>query len=103
MLAAGVAYALDGRPLLGVAICALAATAGARAGRGGLHRRGLGARGARPGCPARSGGARRRWSLVILGVVTHVAVGVGVDWLSTSLFSTPAKVRLAITPATGVG
>ena len=30
-------------------------------------------------------------------------VGVGVDWLSTSLFSTPAKVRLAITPATGLG
>ena len=37
-----------------------------------------------------------------MGVVTLVA-GVGVDWLSTSLFSTPAKVRLAITPATGLG
>jgi hypothetical protein len=41
-------------------------------------------------------------ALAVLGVVTLV-VGVGVDWLSTSLFSTPAKVRLAITPATGLG
>jgi hypothetical protein len=32
-----------------------------------------------------------------------VVADVGVDWLSTSLFSTPAKVRLAITPATGLG
>ena len=38
----------------------------------------------------------------MLGVVT-IASGVGLGWLSTSLFSTPAKVRLAITPATAVG
>jgi hypothetical protein len=41
-------------------------------------------------------------AVAVLGAVTLV-VGVGVDWLSTSLFSTPAKVRLAITPATGLG
>jgi hypothetical protein len=41
-------------------------------------------------------------TVAVLGVVTLVA-GVGVDWLSTGLFSTPAKVRLAITPATGLG
>jgi len=40
--------------------------------------------------------------VVVLGIVT-VASGVGVGWLSTSLFSTPAKVRLAITPATSFG
>jgi hypothetical protein len=38
----------------------------------------------------------------VLGAVTLVA-GVGVSWISTSLFSTPAKVHLAITPATAVG
>lgn len=103
MLAAGVAYALDGRPLLGVAICALAATvkvpalAGAAFiavawGREELSRR------------RQVGfmGAAALLALVVLAIVTLVA-GVGVDWLSTSLFSTPAKVRLAITPATGLG
>jgi hypothetical protein len=29
--------------------------------------------------------------------------GIGFSWLSTSLFSTPQKVRLAITPATSIG
>ncbi|MGH2896418.1 MAG: polyprenol phosphomannose-dependent alpha 1,6 mannosyltransferase MptB [Solirubrobacteraceae bacterium] len=103
MLAAGVAYALDGRPLLGVAICALAATvklpalAGAAfiAVAGGREELG------RPG-QVRFMGAAALLALAVLGVVTLVA-GVGVDWLSTSLFSTPAKVRLAITPATGLG
>ena len=103
MLAAGVAYALDGRPLLGVAICALAATVKVPAlaaaafiavawGREELGRR----------AQLRFMGAAALLALVVLGVVTLV-VGVGVDWLSTSLFSTPAKVRLAITPATGLG
>jgi hypothetical protein len=41
-------------------------------------------------------------ALAVLGAVTLVT-GVGVAWLSSGLFSTPAKVRLAITPATGVG
>jgi hypothetical protein len=39
---------------------------------------------------------------VVLGVVT-LAVGVGFDWITTGVFSTPQKVRLAITPSTGVG
>jgi hypothetical protein len=34
-----------------------------------------------------------------IGAVT----GVGLSWISTSLISTPQKVRLAITPATGLG
>ncbi|MFZ0040629.1 MAG: hypothetical protein WAK93_04930, partial [Solirubrobacteraceae bacterium] len=38
----------------------------------------------------------------VLGAIT-LASGVGLGWLSTALFSTPAKVHLAITPATGVG
>ncbi|MFZ1994239.1 MAG: polyprenol phosphomannose-dependent alpha 1,6 mannosyltransferase MptB, partial [Solirubrobacteraceae bacterium] len=103
MLAAGVAYALDGRPLLGVAICALAATVKVPALAGAAFiavawgREELGRR-----RQVRFIGAATLLALVILGVVTLVA-GVGVDWLSTSLFSTPAKVRLAITPATGLG
>jgi len=34
---------------------------------------------------------------------SRVAGGVGVAWISTALFSTPARVHLAITPATAIG
>ena len=103
MLAAGVAYALDGRPLLGVAICALAATVKVPALAGAAFiavawgREELG-RGAAARFMARAGVI----ALAVLGAVTLVT-GVGVAWLSSGLFSTPARVRLAITPATGVG
>jgi hypothetical protein len=103
MLVAGVAYALDGRPLLGVAICALAATVKVPALAGAAFiavawgREELGR-----AAQARFLAAAGAIAVLVLAVVTLVA-GVGVDWLSTSLFSTPAKVRLAITPATGLG
>jgi hypothetical protein len=103
LLAAGVAYALDGRPLLGVTICALAATVKVPALAGAAFiavawgREELGRAG-----QARFMAGAALLALAVLGTVTLVT-GVGVDWLSTSLFSTPAKVRLAITPATGLG
>jgi hypothetical protein len=103
LLAAGVAYALDGRPLLGVAICALAATVKVPALAGAAFiavawgREELGR-----AAQARFMGLAALLALAVMGAVTLVT-GVGVDWLSTSLFSTPAKVRLAITPATGLG
>src|SRR6185437_13552876 len=103
MLVAGVAYALDGRPLLGIAICALAATVKVPAVAGAAFiavawgREEVGRHG-----PIRFMAAAAMLTVAVLGTVTLLA-GVGVDWLSTSLFSTPAKVRLAITPATGLG
>jgi alpha-1,6-mannosyltransferase len=103
MLVAGVAYALDGRPMLGIAICAVAATVKVPALAGAAFiavawgREEPGRHG-----PIRFMGAAALLTVAVLGAVTLVA-GVGPDWLSTSLFSTPAKVRLAITPATGVG
>ncbi|MGH2876618.1 MAG: hypothetical protein ACRDLV_10230, partial [Solirubrobacteraceae bacterium] len=36
-------------------------------------------------------------------VAVTLVTGAGLGWLSSSVFSTPAKVRLAITPATAVG
>ncbi len=103
MLVAGAVYALDGRPLVGVAICALAATVKVPALVGAAFIAVAWAR-EEPGRAAqvRFLAAAAAISVAVLGVVTLVA-GVGVDWLSTSLFSTPAKVRLAITPATGLG
>jgi hypothetical protein len=103
LLVAGVAYALDGRPLLGVAICALAATVKVPALAGAAFiavawgREELGR-----SAQVRFMAAAALLALAVLGVVTLVT-GASVDWLSTSLFSTPAKVRLAITPATGLG
>jgi alpha-1,6-mannosyltransferase len=103
LLAAGVSLALRGNPYAGVALCALAATIKVPALVGAVFiavawARAEGDRDARirflVGCVA--------IIVVVLGIVT-LASGVGVGWLSSSLFSTPAKVHLAITPATAVG
>ena len=103
LLVAGITAALRGRPLLGIALCALAATfklpalaaavfiavAWAREERGFVAQ-------------ARFVAVAVAAAVVTLAVVS-VVTGVGVRWLSSTLFSTPAKVRLAITPSTGVG
>jgi hypothetical protein len=103
LLAAGVALALRGNPYAGVAVCALAATIKVPALVGAVFIAVAWARAERD--PA----ARLRFScgcaaivVAVLGIVT-LATGVGVGWLSSSVFSTPAKVHLAITPATAVG
>jgi alpha-1,6-mannosyltransferase len=103
MLAAGVAYALDGRPLLGIAVCALAATVKVPALAGALFIAVAWARAERDRCgQIRLALAAAGVTVAVLGVVTLIT-GVGVDWVSTSLFSTPARVHLAITPATAIG
>jgi hypothetical protein len=103
LLATGVAYALRGRPLIGIAICALAGTIKVPALAGALFIA------VAWGREERGRAEQLRFALAaagvtvgVLGVVTLVT-GVGFGWLSTSVFSTPAKVRLAITPATGIG
>lgn len=103
LLAAGVACALSGRPLAGIAVCALAATIKVPALAGvlfiavawGRAERGRDAR-------LRFAAAAAAITVAVLAAVT-AAVGTGPQWLSSSLFSTPAKVRLAITPATALG
>jgi len=47
--------------------------------------------------PRRGGGGGRRG----VAAIVSVATGWGLHWVSASLFSTPARVRLAITPSTG--
>jgi alpha-1,6-mannosyltransferase len=103
VLAVGVAYALDGRPLLGIAICALAATIKVPALAGAVFIAVAWAR-AEPSRDERLRLVLAATGIVVavLGAITVIA-GVGVSWISTSLFSTPAKVHLAITPATGIG
>ena len=47
------------------------------------------------------GAGRRRRALCVVAV--SVITGLGLGWISTTVFSTPDKVRLAITPATALG
>jgi hypothetical protein len=95
LVVAGVTFAIERRLLVGIALCALAATIK------------LPAAAAIPfilvGCAD-----RRTWwrgALVAAAVVVAVSVvsGLGLGWISTTVFSTPDKVRLAITPATALG
>jgi alpha-1,6-mannosyltransferase len=103
LLVAGVACALTGRPVLGVALCALAATIKVPALAGVLFIAVAWSRAE----PDRAAQLRllARCAVVALAVLALVTAvtGAGVEWLSTSLFSTPAKVRLAVTPATAGG
>jgi hypothetical protein len=101
LLVAGVTVAIvDERPLLGIAVCALAATvklpAIAGAGLIGV-------------CWLRAEQARWRTVLVEAaavgaGVLVAVGVlaGVGLSWLSGSVFSNPEAVRMALTPSTAL-
>ncbi len=95
LVVAGVAFAIERRVLLGIALCALAATIK------------LPAAVAIPFILV-AYADRRTWLRgVVIAVAVVVAIsvvsGLGLGWLSSSIFSTPAKVRLAITPATALG
>jgi alpha-1,6-mannosyltransferase len=107
LMVAGVALAVDGRRLAGVAVCAVAAgikvpalaaiafIAVAWAWEELEQHRGRGAAlRALAGC----GGV----TLAVLAVIS-AATGVGTDWLTSGVFSTPQKVHLAITPGTAIG
>ncbi len=47
--------------------------------------------------------ARAAAVVIVVGLLVSAIPGVGFGWLSSSLFSTPQKVRLAITPASALG
>jgi hypothetical protein len=95
LVVAGVSLAIERRVLVGIAVCALAATIK------------LPAAVAIPfilvACADR--GTALRGVLVAAGVVVAVSLlsGLGFGWISSGIFSTPEKVRLAITPATALG
>ncbi|HTT28189.1 MAG TPA: polyprenol phosphomannose-dependent alpha 1,6 mannosyltransferase MptB [Solirubrobacteraceae bacterium] len=95
LLVAGVAFAIERRVLPAIALCALAATIK------------LPAVAAIPFILVVAGD-RRTWFrgvLVAAAVVVAVSLvsGLGFGWISSTVFSTPDKVRLAITPATALG
>lgn len=102
VMVAGVTLALDRRWLLAVVVCALAATiklpalaAVAFVAAVWIREQHSWRERLRAAATAAAG------AVVTLGVVT-VVTGFGTGWISTALFSTPARVRLAITPATDI-
>jgi alpha-1,6-mannosyltransferase len=103
LLVAGLALAVDRRPLLGIGLCALAATIKVPAAAAIVFiavawTRDLPTPTERLRFLAAAGA-------VTIGVVAAVSLvtGLGVGWVSGSVFSTPGRVQLAITPATAVG
>ena len=103
LLVAGVGIALRGNPLLGVGVCALAATIKIPALVGAVFIAVCWARSETTrSAQLRFLAASAAIAIGVLAVVT-LASGVGVGWLSAAVFSTPARVHIAITPATAVG
>jgi len=103
LLVAGVTLAVERRPLAGIAVCALAATVKVPAAAAIVFiavawARVVPARGQK----LRVLGQAAVLSVAIAALVTLVT-GLGLAWISTGLFNTPGRVRLAITPATAVG
>jgi hypothetical protein len=103
LMVAGVTAAVRRRPLLGIAICAVAATVKVPAAAAIVFIVVAWAR----DLPSRQEQVKAvvKAALVTIaaaGIVTAVA-GLSLAWISTGLFSTPGRVRLAITPATAVG
>ncbi len=102
LMVAGVAFAAEGQPLLGIAICVLAMTIKLPAGVAALFIAVAWIR-ARGGWPALlRAGTETIVVVVAIVAIVSLTTGWGLHWLSSTLFSTPARVRLAITPTTGV-
>lgn len=100
LLLAGVTLAVERRWPAAMLLCALAATVKLPAAAGLILIAAAWAR-SRPHKP----GELIRGALAVAVPVLAVGplTGVGLSWLSSSLISTPQKVRLAITPSTGLG
>ena len=103
LMLAGVTLALERRPLAGIVICALAATIKLPAAAA-IPFIAVGWARTQPTAGARAAVlARAAAAVLVVALLVSAIPGIGFSWLSTSLFSTPQKVRLAITPATALG
>lgn len=109
LLVAGVTLAMERRPLLGIALCAIAAMVKLPAAAGIAFIAVAWARAEWAGAGPDRGRAVARalaLSAVVTGAVlaaVSVASGLGLSWVSGGVLSTPGKVHLAITPVTAAG
>jgi hypothetical protein len=98
LLVAGVTLAVERRPLLGIAVCAIAATIKLPAAAGIVFIAVAWARDEPDRAPRIAAMALAVAAPVFVAV--SLATGLEFGWVSSRVFSTPAKVRLAITPVT---
>jgi Glycosyltransferase family 87 len=101
LLLAGVTLALERRPLVGIALCALAATVKAPAAAGIVFIALCWWRAE----PARAWRIAAQTAGVVVAVFAVVGLvsGLGLEWISGGLLSSTEKLRLAITPSTAIG
>ena len=103
LMAAGVLVALQRRPRLAIGICALAATIKLPALAAATFVAVTWIR-SRPDVRARARATLEAVALTIsVLALAGWASGFGTDWISSSVFSTPNRVHLAITPSTALG
>ncbi len=100
LLAAGVTLAVERRWVGAVVVCSLAATVKLPAAAAIVL---ILAAWVRTHPVKRRALAQALPAAILPALVIGAATGVGISWLSTSLISTPQKVRLALTPSTALG
>jgi alpha-1,6-mannosyltransferase len=98
LLVAGVTLAVERRPLAAIVLCALATTVKLPAAAAVLM---IAVTWAQRDCLLVL--VRSALAAAAVALAVGAAAGTGLSWVSTSLVSTPHKVRLAITPSTGLG
>src|SRR6202035_3605736 len=102
LLVMGVALAAERHPVWGIVVCALAAGIKLPALAGAAF---IAVTWARSAPDLRAGIQRLAQSAVVVVVVfalVGLATGVGASWLTSTLFSAPGRVKLAITPSSGL-
>jgi Glycosyltransferase family 87 len=103
LMVAGVALALERRPLIAVALCALAATVKVPAVVAIVFIVVAWARTLPDNRQRLIAVAQAAAVTVAIAAAVTLATGLGLAWISTGLFNTPGRVRLSITPATALG
>jgi hypothetical protein len=102
VMVAGVALALENRPLWAVAVCTLAATIKVPAIAAVVFVAFVWARGGEDWATRLARGAKAALMAFAVAAAVTLLTGFGAGWVSSALFSTPARVHLAITPATAL-
>jgi len=103
MMVAGVAFAAERRPLLGIAVCALAATVKVPAAAAIPFIAVAWARTLPAPREQLIAIAKAAAVAVVVAALVTLVSGLGLAWISSGLFNTPGRVRLSITPATALG
>ena len=103
LMVAGVAFAHERRPLVGIALCAVAATVKVPAIAAIAFVLVAWARTLPDNRERLIAVGKAAGVTVAIGAAVTVVTGLGLAWISTGLFNTPGRVRLSITPATALG